>query len=349
MAAALSDITRDLKNKKPSALYLLHGDESYYIDVLSDQIENALLTDEEKSFNLTVFYGKDAQVRDIIDTCRRFPMFSNVQVVILKEAQHMRTIEELETYTAKPVPTTILVICYKEGTLDARKKLYKSIQHNGTVFISESPKDDQIPKFIKSFLEEKNRTIDNKAADILTEYLGNNLSRISNELEKLCINSKADKPISIADIEHNIGISKEYNVYELQSALLQKDISKAYRIIYFMNKNLKNNPFVLTITNLHNAFIKLYQYMRNPAVKDGDLYRTFGIHYSQIQDYKKARTLYDPAQVEIIFELLMEYDLRSKGVHNESADTAALTVELIYRILHDQKVRPNSFSQNALS
>lgn len=343
------DLLNNIKNKKLSAIYLLHGDESYHIDTISDALENTLLTEDEKSFNLTIFYGKDAQIRDITDTCRRFPMFSNLQVVILKEAQHLKGIEELESYAAKPVPTTIFVICYKGGKLDARKKLFKSIQHNGTIFLSESPKEDQIPKFIKSYLHEKNRTIDAKAADVLTEYLGNNLSKISNELDKLCINSKPEKPISISDIEHNIGISKEYNVYELQSALLQKDLTKAYHIIFYMNKNLKNNPFVLTLANLHNAFVKLYQYMRTLNANDGELYRLFGIHSSQTKDYKKAKGIYTIEHVEHVFELLMEYDLRSKGMQNNSMDAAELAVELIFRILHFQSEISNKLSQNALS
>ncbi|MBK6732165.1 MAG: DNA polymerase III subunit delta [Bacteroidetes bacterium] len=343
------DLLNNIKNKKLSAIYLLHGDESYHIDTITDALENTLLTEDEKSFNLTIFYGKDAQIRDITDTCRRFPMFSNLQVVILKEAQHLKGIEELEPYAAKPVPTTIFIICYKGGKLDARKKLFKSIQHNGTIFLSESPKEDQIPKFIKNYLQEKNRTIDAKAADILTEYLGNNLSKISNELDKLCINSKPEKAITISDIEHNIGISKEYNVYELQSALLQKDLSKAYHIIFYMNKNLKNNPFVLTLSNLHNAFIKLYQYMRTPNIKEGDLYRTYGIHFSQLRDYKRAKDIYTLEQVEHVFELLMEYDLRSKGLQNNSTEAAELGVELIFRILHFQNELSNNISQNSLS
>ncbi len=343
------DILNNIKHKKLSAVYLLHGEEAYYIDSIAGAFENDLLAGDEKSFNLSVFYGKDAQIRDITDTCRRFPMFSNLQVVILKEAQQLKGIEELEAYTSKPVPSTILVICYKGGKLDARKKLFKSIQSNGVIFLSEAPKDDQIPKFIINYLRQKDRSIDAKAADILTEYLGNNLSNISNELDKLCINSKPGKAITIGDIEHNIGISKEYNVYELQSALLQKDLAKAYHIIVFMNKNLKSNPFVLTLSNLHSAYIRLYQYMRSRNVKDGDLYRTFGIHFSQLRDYKRAKEIYSLEEVEHVFELLMEYDLRSKGLHNNSAQAADLAIELVFRILHYQNEVANSDSQNALS
>lgn len=344
-----SDILGDIKQKSLSAVYLLHGEESYYIDAITAAMENSLLTEDEKAFNLTVYYGKDAIVRDIMDTCRRFPMFSNHQLVIIKEAQLLKDLEELETYVSRPVPSTIFVVCYKGGKLDARKKLFKALQHNGTVFLSESPKEDQIPAFIKEYLKSKERSIEPKAADILTEYLGNDLSKISNELDKLCINSKKEKAINISDIEHNIGISKEYNVYELQSALLEKDITKAYHIIYYLNKDQKNNPLVLTLANLHSAFTKLYMYIRTPNAREMDLYRGFGIHFSQAQSYKKAKEIYSVEEVENIFELLMEYDLRSKGVHNESANAADLLVELIYRMLHTEKDLPKYPSQNALS
>lgn len=340
-----TDILTDIQKKKLALIYLLHGEESYFIDNLTAAFEHNLLNEDEKSFNLSTFYGKDASIQDITDTCRRFPMFSNIQVVLLKEAQHLRNIEELETYVNKPVPTTVFVICYKNGKLDARKKLYKAVQTSGKVFLSESPKEEQIPSFIREYLKERNQSIEAKAAEILFEYLGNDLSRISNELDKLCINVVNGKAITVADIEHNIGISKDYNVFELQSALLVKDAARAFRIAHYMGNNPKANPMVLILANLLQSYAKLYQYMRTKDVKDNELYTLFKIHSSQTSDYKKAKQLYTEENVLNAFALLLEYDLRTKGLNNNSVEDSELLKELVFRLIHSDIRIPNSVSQ----
>ena len=332
------DLLNDIKAKKFKPVYLLHGEEAYYIDKIAEYMEESILTPAEKDFNCSIFYGKDTQPQQLIDACVRFPMFASYNLVVLREAQMMKTrgseIDKLEPYLQNPSATTILVLCYKDGKFDARKKMFKLIKDKGIIFESQPLKDNEVPIFIESFLKRKKVSADGKAIRILVDHLGTDLSKIINELEKLCINLKEGDIITSELIEKNIGISKDYNVYELQSALLTKNTTLAFTIITYMNDNPKANPFVLTISNIHAAFQKLYHFMEGGNVNDFDMFRIYGIHSSQKNEFKAARTLYTPSRVEEIFELMLEFDLRSKGLHNGKTESEELLKELVYRILN---------------
>lgn len=331
-------LLREIQAGKTYPVYLLHGEESYYTDRIAQFMEDTLLAAGERDFNCRTFYGKDAAFLDIIEACRQLPMFATLNLVFLKEAQTMKNrgneLDKLEIYAENPTPGTILVICYKEGKFDARKKLFKLIKEKGLVFESQGLKEPEIPGFIAGFLKRRNVQADAKAVDLLVEYLGTDLSKIANALEKLCINLGEDRRIRPADIQKNIGISKDYNVYELQSALLTKNFKKAFTVVKYINDNLRVNPFVLTIANVHAAFQKLYHYLLGGDVNDKDLYYVYQIHYTQAAAYKRARSLYSIMRVEEIFGMLLEYDLRSKGVHNADTTHQDLLSELVYKILN---------------
>lgn len=330
-----SELIKDIQSKKIAPVYLLHGEEDYYIDKISEFLEDELLTEEEKSFNLSVFYGRDGNVQGIIDAARRFPMFAEKQIVEIREANQLKGIEGLEQYLLHIVPSTVLIICHKGGSLDKRKKIYKLIQDKGIVFDSVHPKENEIPAFIDKYLKKKNVSIDNKANHQLVDYLGRSLSKIVNELDKLILNVKAGSVISSKEIEEHIGISREHNVWELQSAMLVKNSAKVFSILHVLNQNLKLNPPVLTISTLHSAFVKLYLFQNGPEVKDWDLFKLYGIHSSQVQEFRTAKSLYPKKDVERIFSLFLEYDLRSKGLHNVNTPVEELLKEMVYRIMFE--------------
>jgi len=346
------ELFNDIKARKFKPVYLLHGEEPYYIDLIADHFENHILTEDQKDFNLTICYGKDTTSKTIYDACMRFPMFAELNVVILREAQMMQSLRQskgeeedkevdtevdlLQKYLERPSPATILVLCYKHGKFDARKKTFRHIKEKGAIFESQRPKDSDLPAFVEQQLKKHKVKIEPQAMRLFIEYVGAELSTLMNELEKLCINLPEGGTINVEQIENGIGISKEYNVFELQSALLTKDHVKAFTIVQYINDNQKANPFVLTITNLHSAFHKLYHYLIGGEVSDNEMYTIYQIHFSQKNEYRKAKTLYSLDQVEDIFELLLEYDLRSKGVHNNNNSTPneSLLQELVYRIMH---------------
>ncbi|HNW00249.1 MAG TPA: DNA polymerase III subunit delta [Chitinophagales bacterium] len=331
------DLIQDIKARKFKPVYLLHGEESYYIDRIAEYMEQTILTEEQKDFNFTVFYGKDSHPQQVMDACMRYPMFADFNLVILKEAQTMKDrgkeIDLLDAYVERASPTTILVICFKDGKFDARKKLFKQIKDKGLVFESQPVKDSEVPIFITQYLKRKKVTIDSSASHLLVEYLGNDLAKISNELDKLCINIPENGIVDVAQIEKNIGISKDYNIFELQSALLEKNATQAYTIVQYLNDNQKANPFVLNITNIHAAFQRLYHYLIGGDVSDFDMFKIYQIHSTQKNAYRKARSLYTVQRVEEIFEILLEYDLRSKGVNNNEVPHEELLREMVYKIM----------------
>lgn len=331
------DLIKEIQSKRFKPVYLLHGDESYYIDKIAGFMENNILSPEQKDFNCSIFYGKDSTPQAIIDACRRFPMFSDYNLIILREAQMMKTrgseLDKLESYTENPSPTTILVICYKEGKFDARKKMFRYIKEKGLVFESESLKENEVPHFIENYLKKKKVIAESVAVRLLVDHLGTDLSKITNELEKLCINLTEGERITPELIEKNIGISKDYNVYELQSALLTKNFAKAFTIVDHFNSTPKANPFVLTIANVFAAYQKLYHFILGGNVSDWDMWKVYQIHSTQSGDFKMARSLYTKERVEEIFETILEYDLRSKGVFNVETPPGELLKEMVYQIM----------------
>jgi len=329
-----NQILSDLKNQIYYPVYFLFGEESYFIDAISDLIEHTVLNEQEKEFNQTILYGKDASVPVIISYAKRFPMMANYQVLIVKEAQELEDPEDLQPYFENPLKSTILVICYKYGKLDRRKGLYKSVEKNGVTFESARLYDNKIPDWIHDYLHEKNCTISQKAAVLLTEFLGNDLSKVVNELNKLLINIPAGSEISEEYVEKNIGISKDYNVFELQKALAKKDIVKSNQIILYFAANPRENPLVKVIPILYSYFSKILYYHYLPDKSKNAVASALSINPFFVSDYQQAAKSFPVGKTVAVISLLREYDLKAKGVGNVSAGDGELMKELIFRILH---------------
>jgi DNA polymerase-3 subunit delta len=336
------DILKDLKNRKYKPLYLLHGEEPYFIDQVSNYAEHKLLPEAEKGFNQTVLYGKDTDVMTVLNAAKRYPMMAEYQVVLVKEAQDMKwgrddddkkSINPLLSYLENPLPSTILVFCYKYGKFDKRKKTYKAIEKNGLIFESAPLYDSKIPAWIESFVVSKGYQVNPQASAMLAEYLGNDLSKIANEMEKLMLNVPAAQMITLQHVQDNIGISKEYNVFELQAALSRKDPFKVNQIINYFEANPKANPIVLVLGNLNNFFSKvlLYHYAKDRSPQN--LARELGVSPYFLKDYELAARSYNYGKTMQIISLLREYDLKSKGVDSNSGN-GELMKELMFKIIH---------------
>jgi DNA polymerase-3 subunit delta len=324
----------DLKLRKFKPVYFLMGEEAYYIDKISNYLIGNVLKEEEKAFNQTILYGKDADAATIINTAKRFPMMSENQLVVVREAQNVRNIDDLVYYVSNPLQSTILVINYKYKKLDKRKKLYKELEKNCVIFESDKLYDSRIPDWITQALQDRGYRIQPPAALLLTEYLGNDLQKIEMELDKLILTlPESEKQVSTMHIEENIGISKEYNNYELQKALVEKNALKAFRITEYFGGNQKNNPVSLTLTSLYFFFNKVFLYSVLKDKSKQSVAEKLKINSYFIPDYQKAAKMYPPLKTVQIIHWLREYDLRSKGVGNISASPYELMKELVYRIL----------------
>ena len=328
-------ILGDLKNKIYHPVYFLSGDEPYYIDKLADYAAKNILKEEEKAFNQTILYGKDVMARDINSAARRFPMMSNYQVIIVKEAQDIKDFEELVYYIGEPLKSTILFLCYKYSSLDKRKKIHKALEQNAVMYYSKKLYDDKIPAWIANHLKPLNYQIEPKAAILLTEFLGNDLSKIANELEKLIITlPDGMRIISSLHIERNIGISKEYNNYELQNALIARDVLKTNRIIRYFADNQRNISISQTISHLYFFFVKLLTLHTLKDKSPSNIAASLKIHPFFVKDYEKAGRVFPINKVVQCISLLREYDMKSKGFGNSSAEPGDLLKELIYKISH---------------
>ena len=329
------DILKQLNEKKYRPIYFLMGEEPYFIDRITEHIADHVLTEEEKTFNKIILYGKDTDIPTVINTARRFPMMASHQVVIVMEAQSLDKIEDLIHYVEKPLGSTLLVINYKYKKLDKRKKLFKALEKNSILFESKRLYDDKVPPWINSYLRSRGKKIEPKAAVILTEYLGNDLGKIANELEKLIIVLKAEQDIITAtDIERNIGISKDYNNFELNNALAQRNVLKANRIIQYFNANQKNHPLTLTITSVYFFFSRVLRYHFLNDKSSRNVASALKIEPFFIREYETAARNYNTAKTVRVISLLREYDLKSKGFGNVSAIPGELLKELIYKIIH---------------
>ncbi len=329
------EIIKQLKEKIYRPIYFLMGEEPYFIDRITEYIADHVLTEEEKTFNQITLYGKDTDITNVINTSRRFPMMASRQVVIVREAQNLDKIEDLIHYVENPLESTLLVINYKYKKLDRRKKLFKALEKNSILFESKRLYDDKIPPWINSYLRSRGKKIEPKAAVILTEYLGNDLGKIANELEKLVIILKADQDIiSSADIERNIGISKDYNNFELNNALAQRNVLKANRIAQYFSANQKNHPLVLTIPTIYAFFSKVLRYHFLSDKSSRNVASVLAIQPFFIREYESAARNYNIAKTVRVISLLREYDLKSKGFGNVSAVPGELLKELIYKIIH---------------
>lgn len=329
------DIIKSIKAKDYKPVYFLHGEESFYIDAISNYIEKNVLSEAEKSFNQTILYGKDTDAKTLIDTASRYPMMASHQVVILKEAQEMKELLDLQLYIEKAVPTTILVICYKHGKLDSRTKFAKSLKAHAVIFESKKLYDNQVPDWIAGYVKGKKLAIKPNASQLIAEYLGTDLSKIANELDKLAINLPEGVAIDEKHIQDNIGISKDYNVFELQKALGGRDVVKANRIVRYFAANPRKNPMVVITGSLYNHFSKVYIYhfLRNlPDKKISEALQLKSEFF--LKDYKRTAHHYNLKNTQNVISILKEYDLKSKGVDSDNAPEGELMKEMVYKILH---------------
>lgn len=327
-------IVTDIRKKIYYPVYLLHGEEPYFTDQITDLIEETILTDTEKEFNQTIIYGRDTNPGLIIDYAMRFPMMSNYQVVIVKEAQDVDKIEELQSYVEKPLKSTILVIAYKYRKIDQRKTFAKQVDKTGVLFESAKIYENKVPSWIQDQIRLKGYSIAPQACQMLAEYLGNDLGRIINELEKLVINLPAGSVIDGAIIEKNIGISKDYNIFELQNALGKRDVMKANRIINYFAANPKLNPAVVVITLLFNYFMKVMIYHQLEDKSKNNAASALSVGQWFVKDYEDAAANYTFRKLRAVIGILRECDLKIKGVNNASTAEGELLKEMVYRILH---------------
>ena len=326
------DIITSLKNKKYDKIYFLHGEESYYIDKIADFISHNILSKEEKDFNFVTLYGKDTDCDQIISEAKQYPFGADYRVVLVKEAQHLYKIELLENYLKFPTPSTILIVCFKNKKIDKRKSIFKTLKTSAKIFESNKLYDDKIPSWIHSYCAEKNIKIDNKSSAILSQHLGNDLSKISNELDKLIINCNGG--IDTKLIEQNIGISKDYNVFELQNALGKKNIIQSNRIIKYFNLNSKTHPLILTINSLFSFFQKVLIYKQIRSKSRSEIAASLKVNPYFLDQYELASNNYSVDQLQFIFTYIKEYELRMKGVNNKNTSHQSLLIELIFKILH---------------
>jgi DNA polymerase-3 subunit delta len=332
-------IISDLQKKIYKPIYFLDGEEPYFIDKISQYIQDHVLNESEKSFNQTILYGKDTTAETIISAARRFPMMGNNQVVIVKEAQNLKDFNNLEPYIDKPQKSTILVICYKYKKLDKRTRLYKKLNiknNTGTVyFTSAKIPEYKIPEWIGKYMESKGKKVTPEASMLITEYLGNDLNKVSHELNKLLISLPEDvKTITPKDIEKNIGISKDYNPFELNNALAEKNVVKANRIIQHFGKNPNETPMPMVIGSLYYFFSKLLGYHLIDKSDQRNVQAKLKIYRGMNNMLKKASKKYSIKKTAVIIGYLREYDLKSKGLNNVGANDEELMKEMIFKILH---------------
>ena len=331
------DILKKLKDRQYSPIYYLMGEESYFIDLISNYIENNVLTESEKEFNQTILYGSDVTVNTVINAAKRYPMMSEYQVIIVKEAQALDKIEDLSFYLQKPLNSTILVFCHKHGSLDRRKKIASEIEKKGILFESKKIKDNLLPGFISSYLKKKGIDIEPKASAMLAEFVGADLSRLTGELEKLIITlPQGQKRVSPDQIEKNIGISKDYNNFELRNALIEKDVLKANKIIKYFEDNPKSNPIQMTLSILFNFYSNLMMAYYAPEKTEQAIANWLGLKSSWgSRDYIAGMRKYSGVKTMQIIGEIRIADAKSKGVNNTSNTTnGEILRELIFKILH---------------
>ena len=327
-------IVNDIKSKNYKPIYFLCGEETYYIDRISDLIEKSVLTEDEKSFNQVVLYGRDTTVEEIVSTAKRFPMMADYQVVIVKEAQNLsKTFDKFESYAVNPQLTTILVFAYRDKP-DGRKKIFKTIKDKGVWFESKKLYDNQVPDWIVKVLKGQNYGIEPKAAAMLAEFLGTDLAKINNELEKLKIVFPEGHIFTPKNIEENIGFSKDYNVFELKSAIATRNQQKAYTIIHNFAANPKDNPIVVISGQMFAFFAQLLQYHGLKDKSKFNAAKVLGVNPFFMDEYATASRNYPMRKVSQIIEIIRDMDVKSKGVGSGSMKEDDMLKELVYKIFN---------------
>ncbi len=330
------DIVKELKEKKYHPIYYLMGEESYYIDRIADYIAETTLTEEEKEFNQIIMYAPETDLSTIINAAKRYPMMAEHQVLIVKEAQNLKNLDELSFYLQRPQLSTILVFCHKNGTLDKRKKVTQEIEKAGILFDSKKLKETQLPGFITTYLKRKGIDIDPQACQLVADSIGSDLNRISSELDKLFLSlSPQQKRVNSELVERHIGISKDFNNFELRNALIEKNVFKANQIIKYFEENPKNNPIQMSLAIIFNFFSNLMLAYYAPEKNEQGIATQLGLRTPwQARDYMTAMRRYSAVKVMHIISDIRECDARSKGVNNPSTGNGDLLKELIYKILH---------------
>ena len=328
-------IIKEINSRQFAPVYYLMGEEPYYIDRISDYIAENVLTEEERGFNQMVIYGQDTDIGNIVASAKRYPMMSEYQVIIVKEAQALRNIDELTYYLQKPQPTTVLVFCHKYGTLDRRKKVATELEKVGRVFESKKLKETMLPSFITNYVRAKGTAIDMKAANMMTECVGADLNRLASELDKLIIaKPKNDEPITPELVEECVGISKDYNVFELKNALMVKDVVKANTIAKYMESNKKTFPMQMVLPMLFNFYANLMMAYYAPDKSENGIAAYLDLRNSwQAREYQTAMPHSTAWKVMYIISDIRKYDAMSKGYGANATDKGLLR-ELIYHILH---------------
>ena len=314
-------------------IYWLEGEEPYFIDQVMNFAEHHILNESEAGFNLSIFYGKDADWASVVNACMRYPMFAERQVVLLKEGQQMRDIEKLESYIENPLSSTIFVVSYKEKKVDGRSKLSKLLKQKGEMLTTKKMYDNQLPDWTNKMVQQHGLTITQKALFLLVDHVGNDLSRLQNEIEKLAVNLGSRKGITEDDIENYIGVSKEFNVFELQIAIAQKDLPKAIRIIRYFEANPKAGPIQMILPALYTFFSKVFMIYSVPSPDEKSVATALGVNPYFVHDYLGAARKYDYKGVEKILLLLHQYNLRSLGVHDGGTSDAGLMKEMAVKMM----------------
>ncbi|MEN3324189.1 DNA polymerase III subunit delta [Mariniflexile soesokkakense] len=330
----VKELVTDIKNGKLKPIYFLMGEEPYYIDKISDFIQDTVLSEEERGFNQMVLYGRDVTIEDVVSNAKRYPMMAEHQVIIVKEAQDLsRSIEKLVDYAKQPQPSTILVFNYKYKTIDKRKSLYKTLQKSGVVYESKKLYENQVADWIRRVLSTKNYTIAPKAAQMLVEFLGTDLSKISNELDKLQIILPKGTQISPEHIEENIGISKDFNNFELRHAIGERNALKAYRIVNYFAENPKDNPMVVTVSLLFSFFSQLLHFHGLNDKSPRNVASALKVNPYFVNDYVMAARNFPMRKVSEVVSTLREFDVKSKGVGSNAVPQGDLLKELLVKIL----------------
>lgn len=330
---AVEKIISEWKKNSFKPVYWLEGEEEYYIDKAVEYAEHHILPESEASFNLTVFYGRDANWADVINACRRYPMFAERQVVILKEAQQMRDVEKLEAYVDNPLHSTVFVVSYKDKKVDGRTSFAKTLKAKAVLVTTKKMYDSKLPEWTQELLQSKGLSISAKGLALLVDHIGNDLSRIENEIDKLSVNLGKRKGITEEDIEEFIGVSKDFNVFELQAALAKKDLAKAIRIIQYFEANPKSAPIQLVLPSLYSFFSKVFMVFGAGSHDEKSVAAALGINPYFIKDYMQAANLYKFEGVEKILLLLHTYNLKSVGVNDAGTEDASLMKEMVVKMM----------------
>jgi DNA polymerase III subunit delta len=330
---AVEKIIAEWKKNVFKPVYWLEGDEEYFIDKAMNYAEHHILSENDASFNLSIFYGRDANWPDVINACRRYPMFAERQVVLLKEAQQMRDIEKLEAYVENSLQSTVFVVAYKNKKVDGRTKFAKTLKEKCVLISTKKMYDNQLPEWTREMVQSKGLSISPKGLALLVDHIGNDLTRIENEIEKISVNLGKRKTISEEDIEEFVGVSKEFNVFELQAALAKKDLSKAIRIIQYFEANPKAAPIQLILPSLYGFFSKVFMVYGANTTDEKGIASAIGVSPFFIKDYMHASKAYDYAGIEKALLLLHNYNLKSIGVNNAGAEDGSLLKEMVIKMI----------------